>query len=276
MGDIGPVGLSIILINVLASLKGFNDYGFFNSLSFRVNEIIHQKDYKRLVTSGFIHVDFNHLLFNMLSLYFFADSVETILGAGPFILLYFSSLIGGNMLALYMNRHNGYYSAVGASGAVCGVIFAAIALEPGMRLSLIFLPIPFPGWLYGLAFIAYSIYGIRAKSDNIGHEAHLGGAIFGLLIAIGFRPEMLLINTLPIALVLIPSAVFFILLATKTDLSSIGIHKRTGNYFNPDDEYNSKRKEEEEELNELLEKINSFGIESLSQEEKDRLEELSK
>src|SRR5690606_9390384 len=175
-------------------------------------EIIHNKDYKRMVISGFLHVDINHLVFNMLTLFFFGPIVDATLGTYQFIVLFMASLLGGNMLSLYMQRANYAYSAVGASGAISGVVFAAIALIPNLKLNLIILPFfDIPGWLFGLAYVLYSIYGMRAQRDNIGHEAHLGGGITGVLVALIYMPQIVISNYLPIALILIPSAIFFYL-----------------------------------------------------------------
>jgi membrane associated rhomboid family serine protease len=117
-----------------------------------------------------------------------------------------------------MRRDQPHYRALGASGAVTGVVFAAIALLPDLKLALLLLPIPMPGWLYGLAFVLYSIYGIRSQSDNIGHEAHLGGGISGLIFTLILYPLLLELNTLPILLILIPSLIFLLIIRFRPDL----------------------------------------------------------
>lgn len=260
------------------SLKGFRDRLFFNNYSFIVQEIAIRKDFKRLITSGFLHVDMQHLAFNMLSFYFFADIVEGSLGAISFLVLYFCSLIGGNLLSLWLNKNNGFYSAVGASGAVSGVIFAAIALEPSISIFGFI-----PSWLYALGFIGYSLYGLQTKRDNIGHEAHLGGAIVGLFIAIFFEPKVLVENTFPILIAAIPSIIILVLLSRGVNLNRISsfndkiIKKRNKpKYFDVDDYYRARKKEREIELNQLLEKVAKTGIDSLTKNEKNKLDDLSK
>src|SRR5262249_40143213 len=106
-----------------------------------------------------------------------------------FLLIYFGSVIGGNLLSLYVHRHHEYRS-YGASGGVCGIIFASIMLFPGMRVVDFYLPVSIPGWLYVILFMAGSFLAMKANNrGNVGHDAHLGGAIVGLLVAAALEPE---------------------------------------------------------------------------------------
>ena len=114
------------------------------------------------------------------------------------------------MLSLFIHRNQGDYDSVGASGAVTGIIFASIALFPGMHIGLLFIPISIPAWLFGLVYVLYSIYGIRSGRNNIGHDAHLGGAMIGLIIAIIMQPSALVNNTWAIIIIAVPSLVFII------------------------------------------------------------------
>ena len=266
----GLAWLIIIITNVLVSYRGFRDQSFFNNWTFEVDKVLKQGEWHRILTSGFLHVSGTHLAFNMITLYFFAGNIENYLGAWPFLAIYFGSLIGGNLFSLFIHRHNDLYRAVGASGAVSGVVFAAIALFPGMKLAFIFVPIPFPAWIYGLGFILYSIYGIRTQRDNIGHEAHLGGAIIGLLIAIAFVPAMLQFNQLAISLILIPTLIFVIVVIYRPDF--LMIDRKYSTYRGHEDEFLERRAQKRAELNRILEKINQQGIDSLSQQERDFLD----
>lgn len=214
----GLAWLLVIVANVAVSYLGFRDQRFFNSWTFEVDRVLKNGEWYRLLTSGFLHVSGTHLAFNMITLYFFAGNIESYLGASAFLVIYFGSLLGGNLFSLFIQRHNDLYRAVGASGAVSGVVFAAIALFPGMKLAFIFVPIPLPAWIYGVGFILYSIYGIRTQRDNIGHEAHLGGAAVGLLIAIAYVPAMLEFNRTAILLILIPTILFIIAIIYRPDL----------------------------------------------------------
>jgi len=141
----GIISLLIIIVTFIVSYKGFNDHFFFQKYEFGVDKVRLYRNYKVLITSGFLHVNWMHLIFNMLSLYFFSGSLTSSLGPLPFLLIYFGSLIGGNLLSLLIYKNQGDYTAVGASGAVCGIIFAAIAVFPGMKVGLFFIPNSQPG-----------------------------------------------------------------------------------------------------------------------------------
>ena len=279
MSDIGFVGLALIILNFAVSYKGFNTGLLFDGYKFEVDRILIDKDYGRLITSGFLHVNWMHLIFNMLSLYAFSDLLEWRLGPLNFAIIYFASLIGGNILALFVHRQHGDYSAVGASGAVCGVIFASIALFPGIGVGFFGMPYSIPSWGYGLLFVGISIFGIKSNKDNIGHEAHLGGALVGMLTAIIMQPEALKENYLPILATVVPTVVFIFLIITRphillTNNSFFESNKK--DHYDIDHIYNEKRTNKEKELDKLLEKISKKGMSSLSTKEKNRLKELSK
>jgi membrane associated rhomboid family serine protease len=218
MEKIGPFTLGLIIANGLISYKGFSDRYFFEKNLFQVNKVLQGKEYRRLLVSGFLHADWAHLIFNMVSFYSFADNLETFLGPVKFLTIYFASLLGGDVLALIIHKNNPYYRAVGASGAVCGVIFAAIALFPGIEIGFLFIPVPIPGWIFGIGYALYTIYGIKTNAGKIGHEAHLGGALIGLLTAIILYPVALETNLNTIALIAAPSVLFIIILIVKPEI----------------------------------------------------------
>jgi hypothetical protein len=190
-------------------------------------------------------------------------------------MIYFASLIGGNLLSLLIHRKDGDFSSLGASGAICGVIFASIVLFPGMRVGLLFLPIP--GWLFGVLYIGLSMYGIRSKKDNIGHEAHLGGALIGMLMALLINPSAFLTNLPVILVIMIPTIVFIYIIIKRPDLLLIDnfYFKQHTDHYSIDHAYNEKRTRNQQELDRLLDKISKKGIDSLSKREKERLKELS-
>ncbi len=202
--------IAIIAANVLVSLKGFNDTSFFERYKFGIGPI--QSGQKgRILTSGFLHVDFSHLLFNMFTLYFFANEVISWFGPGKFLLIYFISLIGGSLLALFFHKDEPYYSAVGASGAVTGVLYAAILLQPNMQLGIMFIPIPLPAYVIGIGYLLYSIYGMKSRLDNIGHTAHFGGAIGGYVTTLLFMPDLIFTDTLMVVLLAVPILILFVM-----------------------------------------------------------------
>jgi len=202
--------IAIIAANVLVSLKGFNDTSFFERYKFGIGTIkAGQKE--RMLTSGFLHVDVAHLFFNMFTLYFFADVVISWLGPGKFVGIYLISLIAGSLLALFFYKNEPYYSAVGASGAVTGILYAAILLEPNMQLALMFIPIPLPAYVLGIAYLLYSIYGMKSRLGNIGHTAHFGGAIGGYVTTLLLKPDLFVTDTLMVVLLAIPILILFVL-----------------------------------------------------------------
>lgn len=210
MQNIDIATLVIILANIAVSVKGFKDYNFFEKYKFNIAGI-RRGEQIRMFTSGFLHVDFSHLLFNMLTLYFFAGVVIGTIGATKFALIYLASLLVGNLLSLYFHKNEYHYSAVGASGAVTGVLYSAILLYPDMSLYLFFIPIPIPAWVFGFLYLAYSIYGMKSRMGNIGHDAHFGGAIAGYVLTIVFAPILLEVNLWIVILLAIPILVLFVL-----------------------------------------------------------------
>ena len=211
MADLHPVTIAIIVINVLFSMKGFNDYSFFEKYKFNIGGI-RRGEQVRIVSSAFLHANVPHLFFNMLTLYFFANPVIFQLGALNFVIIYVGSLLLGNLLSYYFHKDEYHYSAIGASGAVSGILYAAILLQPEMSLYLMFIPIPIPAYVFGIGYLFYSIYGMKSGRDNIGHDAHFGGAIGGYVITLAMVPILIQANTLMVILLAIPIIVLFILI----------------------------------------------------------------
>ena len=184
----------IIGITSLLSIAGFSNKSIYEKSIFSVGEILGNKQIYRLLTSQFFHVDWTHLLFNMFSLYSFSANLEAKLGAAIVASIYIGSGIGGDIFALILKRKNYSYRAVGASGAVIGIIFSSIFLVPGGSIIIFPLPIPLPAWLFAIIFILATIFGIGRRTSDIGHEAHLGGAITGILISIFINPNIIFEN----------------------------------------------------------------------------------
>ena len=204
MWNLHPVTIVIIIANVLFSMKGFNDYSFFEKYKFNIGAI-RRGEQVRMISSAFLHANAQHIIFNMLSLFFFADAVIDTVGVTQFVVIYVSSLLLGNLLSYFLHKDDYHYSAVGASGAVMGVVYAGILLEPRMLIY------GLPAWVFGVGYMIYTIYGMVKRNDNIGHDAHFGGAIAGYAIALISVPELLDVR-LPIVLALAaPILVFFVL-----------------------------------------------------------------
>ena len=190
MRQIEPFILIIIIANILFSLKGFNDGAFFNKYKFQVGAI-KAGDKLRMLTSGFLHADWMHLGFNMYALYIFGDVVVKTLGNVYFFIIYYGSLIAGSLYSFYRHKHNDFYSAIGASGAVSGIVFSSILLYPDMKLMMFPIPLEMPAYIFGIGYLLYSIYGMKTQLGNVGHAAHLGGAIGGYVLTILFFPSVI-------------------------------------------------------------------------------------
>ena len=157
-------------------------------LIFDSGAILQFKEYYRIVSAALLHLDANHLVGNMLTLFLFGRGVEEFYGAEVLVIVYLGSIIGGSASSLWMHRHH-EYRALGASGGVCGVLFAWILLFPGGGINMFFIPIGVPGWLYALGNLAYSFFAMKHGWTNVGHDAHIGGAVVGLLIVALLKPS---------------------------------------------------------------------------------------
>ena len=201
--NIDSILLIIIIANVIFSIKGFTDRLFFDKYKFQIGAI-KRGEKIRMLSSAFLHVDYIHLLLNMYVLYIFAPILIIKLGIIKFLILYIGSLFAGNLLTLTYHKNELYYSAVGASGAVAGVIYGAILLNPNMSLFMFPLPIPIPAYIFGVGYLLYSIYGMKKQLGNVGHSAHLGGAIGGYALMLLLYPDVFMQNKTIVLLLGVP------------------------------------------------------------------------
>jgi len=206
MLGLSPILSLIILTNIIFSYKGFRNKFFFDRYKFDILKL-DSGDLVRMISSGFLHVDYNHLIINMLTLYFFADYVVYGVGWINFLIIYMVSLLLGNYFSYKFHRNQKNYTAVGASGAVSGIVYSSILIFPDMELAFIFFPIPMPGYFFAVGYLIYTIYSMKRQNDNVGHTAHFGGSIAGILVTLIIAPELfvksaltliILITTIPI------------------------------------------------------------------------------
>ena len=275
---IGTITFLIVIANFIISYNGFNNRRFYSRLVFQVEKILVYKDYKRLITSGFLHVSWLHLLFNMFTLYAFGSSLEESLGPWQYLLLYFAALIGGNLLSLFIHRNHAGYRSVGASGAIAGVMFGAIAIYPGLDIRFFGFSPPIPAWIFGLGYMLISIYGVKSKKDNVGHDAHLGGALIGMMVAILLRPIALIDNYVPILIIAVPALVFLYIIMTRPHFLLVDNYffRNQEDFYNIDHKYNQERSNRQKEIDRILEKIHKKGMKSLTREEKELLKRESR
>lgn len=202
--------IAIILFNIVISYKGFTDIGFFRKYEFHIGSI-RAGEQIRMLSSAFLHADFMHLAFNMYTLFIFAPVVFQYFSDFTFLLIYIVSLFSGSLLTLLFHKNDYNYRAIGASGAVTGVLYSAILIQPDMGLYMFFIPIAIPAYIFGIGYLLYSIYGMKAKNDNIGHTAHFGGAIGGYAVTLINDPAMLTTNTNMVILLAIPIIILFVM-----------------------------------------------------------------
>ena len=198
--------LIVIAVTAIISFIAFNNQNIFEKYKFNVGAILRNKEFIRLLSAGFLHGDLMHLLFNMMTLYFFGPIVNQAFGDFGFLMIYFGSILLGNLFSLYLYKNQSWYSAIGASGGVSGILFASIAMIPDLPIYFFFIPIPIPGYIFGFLYFAYSVYSMLnpRQHDNIGHAAHLGGAFFGLIYAVALQPERAIENALFLGIMSIP------------------------------------------------------------------------
>ena len=187
----GPVTLLIIAVTVLVSWLAFNNARVAERLILWPPAIDRRHQYDRLVTHGFIHADFQHLLFNMITLFFFGRALEgwfvSHIGAAGFVLFYLSAIVIAILPTYLRHRHDSRYRSLGASGGVSAVLFTFILLQPWATIYVFVVPVP--AIIYGVLYVGYSIWMDRQGRDNVNHSAHLWGAGYGILFTLIMEPR---------------------------------------------------------------------------------------
>jgi len=173
---------------VIVSLAGFASKSLKDALVLNPHRVKTKSEVYRLLTAGWLHGDAAHLAFNLLSLYFFADQTMRVLGVVRFFVLYISGVVVGFIPTTVRHRNNPKYNSLGASGAVAAVMFSAVLLYPKMKLALMILPIPVPGVIFAIVYLAYSAWSSYMARDNVNHDAHFAGAAYGALLTFIFEP----------------------------------------------------------------------------------------
>ena len=279
MGTTPTVTILILVITGLVTLAAFMRPGLRERLIFNPIEIIQNKQYERLFTSALIHANWLHFGFNAFTLYSFGSNIEFVYGPKTLLFIYLSAILGGGVLSLIIHR-NQEYRALGASGGVCGVVFASIFLIPGGSIVMFPLPFHIPTYIYAVGFLAYSFVGYWRGRDNIGHDAHLGGAIAGLLLAAMLDSEATFAEPWKFYTALgLAAAISCYFIFNPRQLSFRPLNPEP---FSPGSararEYDANQglNEKKSEMDRLLDKVSREGIGKLSDSERKRLDELSR
>jgi len=194
-----------MVIFLLVLIGGISYYAFSKpevkaKFMFNANRVYYGKEYYRLLTSGFIHGDWFHLGFNLYALHLFSKTlIQSFTQVGlvnpelHFLILFVLGVVVSEIPSLLKHKDNPYYNSLGASGGVSSVVFGSILLNPvGMKLGLVFLPIYLPAFLFGILYLLYSNYQSKKGTDNIGHDAHIFGSLFGLIYVAAIYPNSLI------------------------------------------------------------------------------------
>ncbi|HEY3862391.1 MAG TPA: rhomboid family intramembrane serine protease [Verrucomicrobiae bacterium] len=283
----------VIAITCWVSYLGFRNRGFETDYFFWPEAILARKQYYRLITPGFLHLDTFHLVMNMVSLYFFGPLIETIFGPVQFLVIYLGAIVAGNLLALWIHRHHDY-RALGASGGVCGIIFAYILYFPHSRINPYLLPMGIPAAWYAVVFLLASFYGMQRQLTNVGHDAHLGGALAGMFAAAALHPSAIYQSPWLFAGVSLGTALLFIYMARRplfTPLEGFDFTKETRRpiklpgRFSPRRLFARARRSRpdsaeavgrpDRRVDAILRKISSEGLHSLTAEERKLMDETS-
>lgn len=273
--------LFIIVITGIVTLIAFQKPIWSERLLFRPRDILVRKEYHRVLTSALIHADWMHVIFNLMALHSFGKALEVHHGPWVLVFIYLVSILGGSLLSLWLHR-NEDYAALGASGGVCGVMFATIFLVEGTDVMLFLIPIPVPGGVFALLYLVGTFIALKQGGGRIGHDAHFGGAAVGLLLALLIDSKACLRSPW----LFLGALVFSVtcLLVLGRDLlhwrGAVARFRKpppappAGRFGHLDE--NRARREEREEIDRILEKIARRGISSLTAEERRKLQDSSR
>jgi membrane associated rhomboid family serine protease len=185
-----PVAWAIFAVTIAISLMAFSNEKLYDRLILQPYNVSRGKYIYTLITSGFIHADWMHLIFNMMTFYFFAFQLEAVIGHWQFALLYSVSLVLSDLPSVIKHKNDFWYRSLGASGAISAVVFSAILFNPLAGMGLLFIPVQIPAVLFGLLYLIYCSYASKKGIGNVNHDAHFFGALSGIMITVILIPQV--------------------------------------------------------------------------------------
>jgi membrane associated rhomboid family serine protease len=189
----------LLIVIVLTSIGAWRDGNLQSKLIFSPYQIIRTNEYYRFVSSGFIHADYGHLIFNCLSLYLFGDQLSAVFqqdfffgkyGALVLVGIFILGVIIADIPTFIKHKDNPYYKSLGASGGVSSIVFASILIFPTSKIYMMFIPMGIPAFIFGILYLMYSYYMSQKEGDNINHSAHFIGSVFGVVAMLLLKPEL--------------------------------------------------------------------------------------
>jgi membrane associated rhomboid family serine protease len=279
-----PATLILVAVTVAASLYAWRHERFYEKHLLDTARVRHAGEWRRMLGSGFLHADPVHLAFNMLALYSFGGAVEAAQGPLALLAVHLLGILGGSALSLFVHR-NEEYRAVGASGGVCAVLFAAILLFPGMSVRVFLIPVAIPSLVFAPLYLILSTIGLKKRLGNVGHDAHIGGSVTGLLVVAALHPEALrrgagvylaVLALVTLAFVLAYGAGLGYRLRRLRRRGAAAAGRAAGRESAPEAAAGAKADRDQRELDRLLDKVWEKGAVGLAETEKRRLEELAR
>ncbi|NRF38577.1 rhomboid family intramembrane serine protease [Pedobacter foliorum] len=183
-----PVASIIFVFTIITSIYAFNDPGLFGKFMLHPYSVSRRYKVYTLITSGLIHADWMHLIFNMMTFFFFAFQLEAMIGSWQFGVVYFMGLILSDIPSVIKHKNDMWYNSLGASGAISAVLFSYILFQPFTSMMIFPLPIPIWAIIFGPLYLVYCVYASRHSRDHINHDAHFFGALAGLIVTVLIVP----------------------------------------------------------------------------------------